>query len=367
MSFTPVGEAIAGPGSLPRAAVPDFLNRPAGDGGAASPPDPSEGLAFALWNEGRKEEAIAFLERQIALQKEPIVPVGALSPRGWLRLPVKAGIAAVMLLAIGGALWGGLNPSGIDPDSSARDVPERRLETAAAPAIAVSVTPADTAAARPEEGSTPTTPLLAATEPPVEEPAREESTKPPARTVAEKGEATPETGLATLAPASDPVMDEDEASADTEDPVDEMSEAVEDMGDEPLRAIVAKASQNAGVAPPMPEARLPKPRPEISAGEAMALVRPPRKASAPVRRTPVRERREVQAYAPPPQIYAPPPEAGVPGYGPYGQPGWIIVNPRLAERRAAAEYYIAQRRARAERRPVQEYGPIYYDVRPLPY
>jgi hypothetical protein len=130
--------------------------------------------------------------------------------------------------------------------------------------------------------------------------------------------------------------------------------------------VVAKASQNAAIATAVPEARLPKPRPEISAGEAMALVSPPRRAAAPAPRTPVRERREAQAYAPPPQIYGPPPGA-VPTYGPYGEPQWIIVNPRLAERRAAAEYYIAQRRARAERRAAEAYGPIYYDVRPYQY
>ena len=375
MSFNPVGEPATGPAALPRATVPEFLNKPAGTTEALAPPDPSEGVAFALWNEGRKEEAIAFLERQIALQKQPgpHVSFTDLSPRGWMRLPIRAGVAAMMLFAIGGALWAGLNPSGIDSDSSGSAAPEQVLEAKSEPALAASQAPP--AAARPEQpgdrdtadqASTSPAPMLAAVEPPPEDPMGEPTAETPVRTVAAGSEDMPETGLAALAPASGPSTEEDEApTADAEAPLDELP-------DEPLRAVVAKASQDAMTTPEIPEARLPKPRPEISAGEAMALVRPPRKAAAPVPRVPVRERREAQAYAPPPPVYAPP-EAGFPSYGPYGEPGWIIVNPRLAERRAAAEYYIAQRRARAERRGMreqraaEEYGPIYYDVRPYPY
>ena len=366
MSFSPVGEAAAGASALPRATMPDFLNKPAGEGEAAVPPDPSEGVAFALWNEGRKEEAIAFLERQIALQKQPGPDVIFTdpSPRGWMRLPIRAGVAAMMLFAIGGALWAGLNPSGIDPDSSVSAAPEQVLEAKSEPAPAASPAPP---AARPEqpgeqaeESSTSPAPMLAAVEPPPEDPMG-----PPVRTIAGAREEPPETGLAGLTPASGPATEANEA--ETEAPFDELpEEALGETPDEPLRAVVAKASQNAAIAPDVPEARLPKPRPEISAGEAMALVRPPQRAAPPAPQTPVRERRQAQASAPPPETYGPPPGA-VPTYGPYGEPQWIIVNPRLAERRAAAEHYIAQRRAMAERRAVEAYGPIYYDVRPYPY
>jgi hypothetical protein len=339
-------------------------------------------VAFALWNEGRKEEAIAFLERQIALQKAPDTPAGAISPRGRIRVPVRAGIAAIMLLAIGGALWGGLNPAGIDTLSSDGDAPERPLEATSGPANTaavttsdtVSATPTDTASVRPEprsgqsaaEISEPSAPLPAAAEATFEEPPPEESSEAPISVASRASDGSPETGLAALAPPSAPLREGGELSEPAEAPIDEMSAPIDEMPGEPLRAIVAKASQNARIAPGAPEARLPKPRPQISAGEAMALVREPRTATAPAPRTPVREPREAQAYALPPQIYAPP-GTRVPRYGPYGEPQWVIMDPRLAEQRAAAEFYIEQRRAMAEGRPPQQYGPIYYDVRPYPY
>jgi hypothetical protein len=67
--------------------------------------DPAEGVAFALWNEGRKDEAIEFLERQIAREREPggghSVPTKG---RAAFRA-VGAGAFAVVLIAVGAALW----------------------------------------------------------------------------------------------------------------------------------------------------------------------------------------------------------------------------------------------------------------------
>ena len=44
---------------------------------AAKSADPTEDRALALWNEGRKEEAIAFLEKQIAEERDAPQPAVA--------------------------------------------------------------------------------------------------------------------------------------------------------------------------------------------------------------------------------------------------------------------------------------------------
>src|SRR5688572_20010958 len=125
MSYSPGSDGMAEGGTkLPPAPGPVIAPQPAMEPPSITPDDPSEGVAFALWNEGRREEAIAFLERQIAMQKEA-APVIQPAPQRRFRLPLKSALAAVMLLGIGGALWGGLNPSGPAPDAD--DAQEQQL------------------------------------------------------------------------------------------------------------------------------------------------------------------------------------------------------------------------------------------------
>lgn len=94
MSYGPEFASSGGPGALP-----------AMDG----PLDATESMAFALWNEGHREEAIAFLERRIAAERESgnaYVPPVAAARRRLPLIPLGIAACALMMAVAGGSvLW----------------------------------------------------------------------------------------------------------------------------------------------------------------------------------------------------------------------------------------------------------------------
>lgn len=325
------------------------------------PGDALEGLALSLWDEGRKQEAISVLERQIALQKESHAP-DAMPPVRRFRVPVKTGLAAVMLLAIGGALWGGLNPSGVDPDAAVVEDTNQALLAAGAPdgietgalgPAREDVGPVQAAVTKePEATPEPIRQIDANDRPEVATKPTEEATRVAAKVSGEADDA-PRTGATDAADAEPEPLVFDEPPA-------EFVEGAE----------VAAAEG----ALPVSEARLPKPRPNVSTKEALAMVkqatpkRPVAKRQTPARPTAIARS---PGPSPQPEAYAwqPPPVVGpFQNYQPYPGRRIIVVDPQLAQRRAMAEWYINQRRrAIIEQQAAEEYDGDYYGWPPYGY
>jgi hypothetical protein len=371
MSYAPLDEApearAAEANALPHppSARPNSPRRLLGEGDRTTG-DASEGLAFALWNKGRKQEAIEVLERQIALQKD----VGRASPEVQRsRFPLRVAIAAVLLLSVGGALWGGLNPAAENMSGPATDTEltadatAEIGETGALAMVSDSSSEADKASAPAIRlVSAETVPVVppVASAPIVVDPAGDSGAAPVADTGADDlNEAPPAEGLASLAPDTPPEL--------------EMTESGEPA--EGMPPSLGPAEQGL-------EARLPKPRPDYApppkavVSAAPQVVAPAAPAPAPDYVDPGEAEQwqddewrdwdeEPDDYAgpPPPVPWSPAPQwyAGS-GYPPPG-----AFPPGLMQRRMLAERYIARRRALAERRPMIVQPPIYYDVRPIPY
>jgi hypothetical protein len=343
----------------------------------AAPQDDAERFAFALWRAGRKQEAVEFLERQIArrggdaaLRALPTLdiapaPVTFIPRRNSRRPAVAVAGGAVLALAVA-VMWTGVDriaalPAWINaaatqandgaPDTPATDPASDRRALAANEEkveIAAEDAPATTGAAVLAAGDTPppgdvssgvleTETATAAAENATEESATDAIETAAAETAAARVTPTPSpqppaaTGLARLAEAQDaagPDQPADDIAASEPPPGPDAKPAtfadttprspakLDAMpeGTEPV-TLAALADRITG------EARLPRPRPTPSPETVAAVSRP----SAP-ERDPYYVVPEPEPYAeapatPSPYVPAVPPSyAGGPRYVPYMSP-----------------------------------------------
>ena len=365
-------DAAAGPliGPAPEnSIVLDLVANPPPFG---APEDASERFAFALWNAGRKDEAIAFLEGQIAHRRAaPEAPEAAERPvpppeKSHAPRLVAAGLAAAFLVAAAGAAFiaDRLPVAKIAPLAALlAAVPDQPAAPGAPAAPEAAEPPAAAKKAVRVVDSAPVSPAVTA------EPLRTASLAPPKPS--EDSTPPPEPVDATdSAPPPEPVK-----KADAAPPPDDAPSG-----------LAALRLPGDG-----PEARLPKPRPDkapaladlIPPGGKKAARRAERVVAAAERPAPLRYAAPKMRGAPPRVLgrvpYYPPPGPLGPRWPPGPPPPFaaplppvfsggttvmtiygprIVYDPALAESRALAERYAAERRALAEQ-GIVVYAPFY--------
>jgi hypothetical protein len=394
LTVVPRDEVEAMPRRLRRRAGKAIARRePKLDTALATDDRDAERVAFALWREGRTDEAIAFLEREILLEKDRAWKEAAFAGRQEPHFEKPA--PEVIVTPAPPA------PEAVEPKRgrkrgrSATPVSEPSFSDASAPLIElpaerIAVTPA--ADALPVERRTGRGPAIVAAiglvvvgaaaaanywdghrdalkpervAPAIETEAGNAAALPPATEVNQPTLATMEPAVAAEEPATvaaipAPQESEDASAEELPPPALEDEETVALAEPEPEEPDFADAAtppdepdladsvtppqevDEGAVAPEPPlVARLPRQRPEPPAN--IALVVPPPARAEPVRVEPPEPASEdVPLYDMPAE----------PFYGPDGRPVQQTLTPAeyqaLLERRAIAEEYVAQQRAIAE-------------------
>jgi hypothetical protein len=315
--------------------------------------DPVEVLAYALWNDGKKDEAIAVLERQIALEKKlargGALPAPVERPEMTL-FPLPEVVKAPVRSPQPPARAANQNEA---ESRGARYAPDRaRLSTRTAKALPARLDPV-TSWPRPSRRMA----LLSgglllllgaaglwasadrdgtvATSPPQQATTQESQRQPESRVSVEP----PRNGKPAEAQLAVPA--EPAAAVPQPAPIDLPGDSEEPPAEElPTQEVLAEEPPAEDLPPPeleavVPDARVPRsraepPAPEVAQSPEPAQATPPRAA---VRERPAQQPRQAAR-------------------GPASRPAADTRSERsrrLAERREAAERYVARRRAEAER------------------
>jgi hypothetical protein len=280
------------PAALPSSPAPPAPRR------AIAPQDNAERVAFKLWNAGRKDEAIEFLERQIKLTKARTAP--PLPARG--RRPLYAAAATVALAAgIAGFAWTGAAGDVLEfarglagfnvsltasaDSANATDEPEALLAEAApdaapthtasvettAEAAPVAFAPVEDATRKAQPVPTTTAPLPSevADEPPIEPTADDTAAAPPPEELDAAAAPPPEEpdGIAATPP-------EAMASAEDAPPLEDLPDETAEDATASIVTVLAQADEDE-----LPPSGLAALRPAPAEGEA-GLTRAPYELSA---------------------------------------------------------------------------------------